>query len=136
MKNKKRILIIWPMAFIAIAFGLMTIKSGGTVLFTNSEVRIAAGNYVDFVLWFNFLAGFAYIISGIGLWLNKYWATKLAIGIAAATIVVFAVFGLHILMGGTYEMRTVVAMILRSAICIIIAAVSYFDHKQINQNQS
>lgn len=126
MLDKKRLLIIWPVVFIAIAFGILTIKSGGAVLFIDGMARAAAGNYVGFVVWFNFLVGFAYIIAGIGLWLNKYWATKLAIGIATATITVFAIFGLHIIMDGNYEMRTVVTMSLRSAIWIIIAVIVYF----------
>ena len=62
------------MAVIAIAFGLVTIKEGGTVLFGNEAARTAAGNYVPFVLWFNFLAGFAYVIAGAGLWLQRRWA--------------------------------------------------------------
>lgn len=132
MINKKRLLIIWPVIFIAIAFGILTIKSGAAVLFIDGQARVAAGNYVAFVLWFNFLAGFAYIIAGIGFWLNKNWAIKLSIGIAATTITVFAIFGLHILMDGHYEMRTIIAMSLRSAIWTIIAVVAYFYHKKIN----
>jgi len=125
----KRLLIIWPMIFIAIAFGFLTIKSGGAVLFTNGEARVAAGDYVVFVLWFNFLAGFAYVIAGIGLWLNKLWATKLAIGIAASTLIIFLAFAVHILLGGNYEMRTVAAMTFRSVIWSIIAIASYFYNK-------
>ena len=44
-------------SIVAIVFGLMTIISGGSVLFIESARR-AAGDYVPFVLWFNFLAGF------------------------------------------------------------------------------
>ena len=36
--------------------------------------RQAAGHYVPFVLWFNFLAGFAYIVAGVGLWMRRRWA--------------------------------------------------------------
>jgi hypothetical protein len=46
---------------VAIQFGLMTIKEGGAVLLGNEAAVAAAGNYVPFVLWFNFLSGFAYI---------------------------------------------------------------------------
>lgn len=54
-------------ALAAIAFGLLTIKAGGTVLFGDDADRAAAGNYMPFVLWFNFLAGFAYVLAGAGL---------------------------------------------------------------------
>jgi hypothetical protein len=36
-------------------------------LFGTEATRAAAGNAVPFVLWFNFLAGFAYILAGLGL---------------------------------------------------------------------
>ena len=38
------------------------------MLFGDAVARGSAGNYVPFVLWFNFLAGFAYKIAGAGFW--------------------------------------------------------------------
>lgn len=117
----------WALSLVAVAFGLLTIKAGGTVLFGDEAARAAAGKYVPFVLWFNFLAGFAYVVAGIGLWLRQRWAAWLAIAIAAATAVTFAAFGAHVVAGGAYEPRTVVAMSLRTLIWVIIAVVaSYF----------
>ena len=83
--------------------------------------RQSAGAYVPFVLWFNFAAGFAYVVAGIGLWLQRRWAVWLAAAIAAATLLVFAAFGVHVLSGGAYEMRTVAAMTLRSVVWLAIA---------------
>lgn len=112
-------------AFIAVAFGLLTLKEGGAVLFGDGEARAAAGDYVPFVLWFNFLAGFAYVVAGAGLWLRQRWAARLAIALVAATGIVFAAFGLHILSGGAFEARTVVAMTLRTLIWAAIAVVGW-----------
>lgn len=114
----KYILVI---AIIAIAFGTMTLISGGQVLFVDGAGRADAGNYVPFVLWFNFLAGFAYIIAGIGLFLWRGWAVKLAMFIAIATLLVFAAFGVYIFNGGAYETRTVGAMVLRSVLWLTFA---------------
>ena len=130
MNLNKRPLWHWPVIIIAIGFGVLTIKSGGAVLFFDGAARQAAGDYVGFVLWFNFLAGFAYIITGLGLWLRKNWATKLAIGIAAATVLVFTAFGIHVLLDGNYEVRTMMAMSLRSTVWIVIAALVYFSGKR------
>lgn len=102
------------MAAIGVLFGLMTLISGGQVLFGAESHRLAAGDYVGFVVWFNFLAGFAYIAAGIGLWLGRRWAVWLSLFIAVATLAVFALFGVHVLQGGRYEMRTVAAMTLRT----------------------
>lgn len=116
---------LWSAGIVAILFGLLTIREGGAVLFWSEAARRAAGQYVPFVVWFNFLAGFAYVIAGVGLWFRHRWAAGLALAIAAATLAVFAAFGTHIAFGGGYELRTVVAMSLRSAAWIAIAAVAY-----------
>ena len=63
----------------AIGFGLLTLQEGGAVLFVDGAARQAAGHYVPFVLWFNFLAGFAYIVAGVGLWMRRRWAMWLAV---------------------------------------------------------
>jgi len=113
------------LSIIAILFGLLTLKSGGEVLFIDGAGRAAAGNYVPYVLWFNFLMGFVYIIAGVGLWLQKRWAVWLSIFIAVATLIMFAIFGMHISQGGLYEPRTIKAMILRSGVWVVISAFTY-----------
>lgn len=104
----------------ATAFGALTILSGGRALFGGADM----GAVVPFVLWFNFLAGFAYVAAGIGLWIGHRWASRLSLLLFAATVAVFALFGLHVLSGGTYEARTVGAMVMRCAVWGIIAWVA------------
>lgn len=118
---------IWlsAISLIAIGFGLMTIKEGGAVLFFDGAGRAAAGNYVPFVLWFNFLAGFAYVIAGVGLWLRKPWAVRLAVAVAAATALTFAAFGAHVYFGGAWEQRTLIAMSLRTLVWTGIATIAW-----------
>jgi hypothetical protein len=110
-------------AVIAAAFGILTIAVGGRTLFDPSA-RAAAGNVVSFVLWFNFVAGFAYVAAAVGLFRGKRWAAVLAAAIAVATLAVFAAFGLRVLLGGSFEVRTVGAMALRSAFWLGIAIAS------------
>ena len=80
---------------------------------------------MPFVLWFNFLAGFAYVIVGFGLWAMQRWALWLSFAIAAATLLIFSALGLQIWSGGSYEMRTVAAMGLRAMTWLVISAVAY-----------
>ena len=80
-------------AGIAVVFGLLTIVSGGATLFGGLEM----GAVVLFVLWFNTLAGFAYFVAGLGLWQGRQWASRLSLAIFAATLLVFAAFGLQLL---------------------------------------
>lgn len=107
---------------IAILFGLLTLKSGGTVLFISPQ---SGGHYVPFVLWFNFIAGFFYIGAGVGLWLLRPWAAWLAIVILAATLLVYAMLGVYIAKSGIFEQRTVYAMALRSVVWALIALIAY-----------
>ncbi|MBL7686406.1 MAG: hypothetical protein JNJ49_00115 [Bdellovibrionaceae bacterium] len=101
--------------FLAV-FGIATLKEGAAVLFFDSVARAEAGNYVPFVLWFNFLAGFAYVVVALAIARGAEWGRSGAAFIAGATAIVFVAFGLHILSGGLYEMRTLIAMSLRTSI--------------------
>lgn len=112
-------------SLVAVAFGLLTLKEGGTVLFGGPQARAAAGQVVPFVLWFNFAAGFAYVAAGIGLWLQRRWALWIAVAIAASTGLIFAAFGVHVLGGGAHETRTVVAMTLRTLVWAAFAAIAW-----------
>ena len=112
-------------AVLAAVFGLLTIKEGGTVLFGSDAARAAAGAYVPSVVWFNFLAGFAYLAAALGLWHRRRWAALLAAGLAGATALAFAAFGVHVLTGGAYEMRTAMAMGLRTTVWLLIAVLAW-----------
>lgn len=114
---------VWikPVAVLAMVFGIMTVFSGGNVLFGPDEAQRAAGNYLPFVVWFNFLAGFVYVIAGLAIWLRQSWALALAIIIAAATFLVALAFGFLVLRGDAYEMRTVGALALRIGVWVAIS---------------
>ena len=114
MQNRRWDILIT--AVVVTLFGLLTVLSGGRALFGGPEARAAVGDAVPFVLWFNFLAGFAYVTAGIGLMLRTNWAAKLSIAILVATVLVMIAFGVHVLLGGAYEMRTVWAMNLRTVV--------------------
>ena len=123
--NSKRSIATWLIAGFAILFGLLTLKSGGAVIFIDGPARVAAGNYLPFVVWFNFLTGFAYIIAGVGIWLNTAWARPLALLILIATLVAFAILGVAIINGSAYESRTIAAMSLRSVVWALISVFLY-----------
>jgi len=125
MKHSSREHSLRVVAVIAVLFGLLTLASGGRVLFGSDAVRQAAGATVGFVVWFNFLAGFAYVVAGSGLWLRRRWAVPWAGLIALATAMVFAAFAVHAWNGQAYEVRTAAAMTVRLAIWAAIAWISY-----------
>ena len=108
-------------AIVAIVFGLATLQSGGAVLFGPPAAQNAAGAIVPFVLWFNFLSGFAYVAAGVGLGRMTRWGFRVSAGIALAIAVVFVLFGLHVAGGGAFEARTLYALMLRLAVWVAIA---------------
>ena len=121
MNNIRARFALYAIATVALVFGLATLVSGGQVLFGDEAARQAAGNYLPVVVWFNFLAGFAYVVAAAGLATRQAWAARLALVIAVATALVFFYFGLFVLTGAPFEMRTVGAMTLRTTLWAGIA---------------
>ena len=121
MKSER--ILKW-LAIAAIAFGVLTVFSGGRALFGGMEARAELGNIVPFVLWFNFLAGFVYVLAGVALLQARRWGAPVAEFLAVSTALVFLAFAAHILAGGAYEARTVGALSLRSLFWIVVALVA------------
>lgn len=107
--------VLRAVGYAGVAFGAATVLAGGAVLFGPGTARAAAGQAVPFVVWGNFLGGFAYVATGLGLARGRRWSVGLAAGIAAGTAVLALAFGAHVLAGGAFEPRTVVALLARTA---------------------
>ena len=120
--NSNRI-VNW-MAVAAIVFGGMTILTGSRALFGSLETRAAFGNTVPLVLRFNFFAGFVYIVAGVGLLLCRRWAVYTSLFVAVSTILVFVAFGVHVIGGGAFERRTIVALTVRSLFWVAVTILS------------
>jgi hypothetical protein len=120
--NAKRT-VNW-MAVAAIVFGGVTVLTGGRALFGSLESRADFGNTVPFVLWFNFLVGFVYIVAGAGLLLCRRWAVYTSLFVAVSTILVFVAFGVHVIGGGAFERRTIGALTIRSLFWVAVTILS------------
>ena len=130
--HKQRSIWIWVISLVALGFGVLTVREGGTILFGDEAVRMAAGNFVPFVLWFNF-------VHGVRLHDHRRRAldaTTLG-GMAGrchclGNRVTFVAFGVHVFLGGAYEQRTVIAMSLRTLVWAVIAAIAWQQLFQSN----
>lgn len=114
-------------AVVALVFGVLTVFAGGAALFGGDRTSEIVGNAVPFVLWFNFLAGFAYVAAGAGLLLRRRWALWLSFAIVTGTVLVAIFFGVHILRGGLFEIRTVGALFFRAGVWAAITIVAARD---------
>jgi hypothetical protein len=117
---------VWPLrglALVAFAFGLATVRAGGSVLFGDGAA--AAGNFFPFVVWFNFIAGFFYVAAAAGLWRRAAWAAWLAAALAVLTALVFGAVGVQIALGAPFELRTVVAMSARTLLWTALAVLAW-----------
>ena len=116
----------WGLALgaVAVIFGLLSIYSGGQVLFGAAAVRTEAGQIVPAIVWFNFLSGFVYVLSGVQLMRWRRSGAVLAMGLAATLLLVGGLFAFHIATGGLFEMRTVMAMLLRLSFWCLVAVMA------------
>jgi hypothetical protein len=113
------------LAAVGMVFGALTVLSGWQGLFGDAPTRAALGDTVGFVLWFNFLAGFAYVAAGLGLWRGERWGLWLATALELGTALVVSAFGVHVLGGGSFEMRTVGALALRLGFWAVLCALGW-----------
>lgn len=102
-------------------FGLMTLREGGSVLFFDGIARQEAEAFVPFVLWFNFLTGFALVAVGVALFRNAKWAFDVSAVVAVLSFLVLVAFLIFVALGGQHEVRTLIAMPLRTLIWVGIA---------------
>ena len=124
VESNKRPMVITVFAILAVAFGALTLFSGGRNLFDEAVIA-EAGNTIGFVLWFNFLAGFAYIAAGYLLWTWKLCGVRLSAVIAGATLLAFLAMGIYVIQfDGLYNAKTVGAMTIRSTVWLVIAVIS------------
>jgi hypothetical protein len=108
-------------AIACIVFGLATLKEGGSILFDLGDARHEAGHYVFFVVLVNWLLGFFYVASGVGFLLRRRWSVVMAWAIAAISAITFVAFGVHVALGGAFELRTVLALTSRTLFWAVVA---------------
>lgn len=114
---------VW-IGFIFLIFGLMTILSGGRSLFTTNGIA-TRGNIVPFVLWFNFVAGFFYLVASISIFRMKTCVKKISLVLALANTFVLAYLLNHVFQGYLYEQKTLIAMVFRTSFWILFAIYFY-----------
>ena len=117
--------IPYILATLLAGFGLLTLFLSTSVIFDFFGIRAKEGNYVLFVVWSNFISSILYLFAAYGFTKHKKWtATLLRI---STLILIGAFIGLksHINSGGTYETKTIGAMIFRISVTLVFATLAY-----------
>ncbi|MBK9328771.1 MAG: hypothetical protein IPM95_05490 [Sphingobacteriales bacterium] len=107
-------------------FGLLTLFLSTSVIFDLFGIRAKEGNYVLFVVWSNFISSILYLFAAYGFIKNKKWTATL---LGISTIILIAAFiglKIHANSGGIYETKTVGAMIFRTSLTLVFAAIAFF----------
>ncbi|MFT7519798.1 MAG: hypothetical protein ACI9MC_001942 [Kiritimatiellia bacterium] len=106
-----------------VCFGVMTPMKGGKVVFAEPIVVAAAGDYVPFMVWTNFVSGAIYVVAAVGPLLHKMWGVYLVLLLAGTTALLSLAFAGYVMLGDTFETRTVVAPLVRSLGLTVIGGI-------------
>lgn len=113
-----------------VAFSLLTLFLSGSVIFDFFNIRAKEGNYVLFIVWANFISSFLYLFSAYGIFKFKKWSFYfLLISLIMLTAAFFGLL-IYIYSGGTYETKTIGAMIFRLLLTLGFTAYTYFNIKK------
>ena len=112
-------------SIIVTIFGIMTVISGSVVIFSNKVIQKFAGDYVEFVVWFNLLSGFVYILTGLGLWKGKKWSIPVSVLLTLSITIILIIFSFYVGQGGAYEVRTFYALTFRMVLWLAVSIISY-----------
>ncbi len=121
-----KIITAYLPALIIGAFGALTVFMSGSVIFDLFGIRAKEGNFVPFIVWTNFFAGWAYLAAAYGFVARQKWTAKLLGTFVAVLLVAFVALKMHINAGGIFEERTVKAMMFRMTVTTVFAAIAYF----------
>ena len=129
MKKKHIIRIITLTGLIL--FTTITLILSTSILLDILGIREQQGHYVPLIIWSNFLCGCLYILSIIGLFTHKKWS--IVPMVLALFILVGAFFGLyiHIMDGGLYEDKTIMALFFRITLTLFLAFGTYVSTKPL-----
>jgi hypothetical protein len=125
----------YAIAFIIIAFGLLTLFLSSSVVFDLFGIRAKEGNYVLFVVVANLINSLLYLLAGYGIIQKKTWTTKILSISAGLLIIAFLGLFVHINTGGVYETKTIGAMIFRISLTLLFVTVSFLLNKRMKNER-
>jgi hypothetical protein len=127
---RKKEIFRYIIAIVLLAFAAVTVFMSSSVIFDWFGIREKEGDYVPFIVWTNFIAGFLYLISAYGLFKAQNWAFWIMLGTILFLMIALIVLALYINYGGVFEIKNVGAMMIRIGFTIALTVIVYFSLKR------
>ncbi|MFA7327434.1 MAG: hypothetical protein WC121_12260 [Candidatus Kapaibacterium sp.] len=115
---------------VLLLLGALTLLLSGSVIFDLFGMREMEGNYVDFVVWANFVSSFLYIVTAIDFIKKKQWNWHYLAVSFIILVVAFIAFSYYIENGGIHEVKTIKAIIFRIIFTGILLISSFIKYKK------
>lgn len=126
---KKNKILLYAISLVLIAFAGSTLFMSSSVIFDWFGIREKEGDYVPFIVWTNFIAGFLYLIVAYGFLTTKRWTFWILAGTILLLMLALIFLLLYINRGGVYEMKTLGAMGFRIILTLIFSVIAYYKLK-------
>ncbi len=132
MKAKKNINTL--SAIILALFALLTLYLSSSVIFDWFGIRAKEGNYVLFIVWTNFICSVLYLFAVYGFIKRVKWTFWVLIIALVILLIAFIALQFHISNGGTYEEKTIGAMVFRMLVTFIFSFLAFYNiNKQLKK---
>lgn len=113
-------------ATLAVLIGLLSIKAGVSVLLGTSAPTYPV---LQWLVIYNVVLGFVSLIAGIGLWTQQKWGITLSIVIVSLHGLVFIALIAMFALGKAVALKSIMAMLFRTAIWLVIIALLAWKNK-------
>jgi hypothetical protein len=128
----RRYLIIILAAVLTIV-GVVSMFMTFSVIFDLFDIRKQEGNYIPMVVYGNFICSFLYLIAAWYIYKENDLSTIYLIFSVLLLLVTYAFMLYHIQSGRPYEMRTVFAMLGRTSLTIVYAAIAWYLFSRVRK---
>ena len=111
---------------LVLVIGLMSLFMTISIIFDLFDMRSREGNYVPLVVYANFICSVLYLLSAYYLFRKNEKATIILFVATIILVLSYLALIFHIREGLPYEIRTVVAMTVRTCLTAIFMAISWY----------
>ena len=129
MRRSLIIILSLALAIIGIVSMFMTFS----VIFDLFGIRKQEGNYIPMVVYGNFACSFLYLFASWYIFKENDLSTIYLILAVLLLLITYALMLYHIQSGKPYEMRTVYAMLVRTSLTIMYAAIAWYLFSRVRK---